>query len=148
MSKTAVRTPQAELCDIFEGWRQLEFNVNACPVRGILDRIGDKWSTLILCTLAEGPLRYGQVRRAVPDISKRMLTQTLRDLERDGLLTRVVYPTKPPAVEYGLSELGLTLLEPILHLIRWAERHSGQIHQSREQYDAAESDSLAELPQS
>ncbi|WP_241767825.1 winged helix-turn-helix transcriptional regulator, partial [Tanticharoenia sakaeratensis] len=67
-----------------------------CPVRDVLDRIGDKWSTLILMALADGPQRFSAVRRAVPDISKQMLTQTFRDLERDGLITRTVFPTKPP----------------------------------------------------
>jgi DNA-binding HxlR family transcriptional regulator len=74
-----------------------------CPVRDVLDRIGDKWSTLILVTLANGPLRFSAVQRAIPDISKRMLTQTFRDLQRDGLIARTVFPTRPPSVEYRLT---------------------------------------------
>ena len=79
-------------------------------MRDVLDRIGDKWSTLILSTLARGPQRFSAVRRAIPDISKRMLTQTFRDLERDGLITRTVFPTKPPSVEYRLTPLGESIL--------------------------------------
>jgi DNA-binding HxlR family transcriptional regulator len=77
-----------------------------CPVRDVLDRIGDKWSTLILVTLANGPHRFSAVQHAIPDISKRMLTQTFRDLERDGLIARTVFPTRPPSVEYRLTPLG------------------------------------------
>lgn len=138
MSTKTMLSTQSEVRELFEGWQQMEPGSGLCPVRGILDRLGDKWSTLLLISLAQGPLRYGQVRRAVPDISKRMLTQTLRDLERDGMITRKVYPTKPPAVEYQLSEMGITLLEPILRLVRWAERYSGEIQGSRKRYDALE----------
>jgi DNA-binding HxlR family transcriptional regulator len=76
-----------------------------CPVRDVLDRIGDKWSMLMIMTLAARPQRFSELHRAIRDISKRMLTQTLRDLERDGLITRHVFPTKPPSVEYCLSPL-------------------------------------------
>ncbi len=138
MSTTTMLSTRAEVRELFEGWQLMEPGSGLCPVRGILDRLGDKWSTLLLISLAGGPLRYGQVRRAVPDISKRMLTQTLRDLERDGMITRTVYPTKPPAVEYQLSEMGVTLLEPILQLVRWAERYSAKISDSRQRYDQAE----------
>jgi DNA-binding HxlR family transcriptional regulator len=76
-----------------------------CPVRDVLDRIGDKWSILMIVTLATRPQRFSELHRAIRDISKRMLTQTLRDLERDGLITRHVFPTKPPSVEYRLAPL-------------------------------------------
>src|SRR6478735_7201801 len=82
-----------------------------CPVRDVLDRIGDKWSTLVLVTLADGPRRFSEVQRAIPDISKRMLTLTFRDLERDGLIARTVFPPKPPSVEYRLTPLGSALLD-------------------------------------
>jgi DNA-binding HxlR family transcriptional regulator len=106
-----------------------------CPVRDVLDRIGDKWSTLILVTLANGPLRFSAVRRAIPDISKRMLTQTFRDLERDGLIARKVFPTKPPSVEYRLTPLGETVLEPLAVLVQWADRSHAAIKNARLAYD-------------
>ncbi len=79
------------------------FDATKCPVRDVLDQIGDKWTLLILLTLIPGPSRFSAIQRAVPDISKRMLTQTLRNLERNGMITRKVYATKPPSVEYALS---------------------------------------------
>lgn len=106
-----------------------------CPVRDVLDRIGDKWSTLALVTLANGPRRFSAVQRAIPDISKRMLTQTLRDLERDGLIARTVFPTKPPSVEYRMTSLGETLLKPLTVLIRWADRNHAAIKHARLAYD-------------
>jgi len=106
-----------------------------CPVRDVLDRIGDKWSTLILVTLANGPLRFSAVQRAIPDISKRMLTQTFRDLERDGLIARQVFPTKPPSVEYRLTPLGETVLEPLAVLVQWADRSHAAIKNARLAYD-------------
>jgi len=106
-----------------------------CPVRDVLDRIGDKWSTLILVTLANGPHRFSGVQRAIPDISKRMLTQTFRDLERDGLIARTVFPTRPPSVEYRLAPLGETILEPLTVLVRWADRSHTAIKNARLAYD-------------
>ena len=108
-----------------------------CPVRDVLDRIGDKWSTLILGTLAAGPHRFSAVLRAIPDISKRMLTQTFRDLERDGLIARTVFPTKPPSVEYRLTPLGETILEPLNVLVRWADRSHAAIRIARCTFDEA-----------
>lgn len=107
-----------------------------CPTRDVLDRIGDKWSTLVLVTLADGPRRFSEVRRAIPDISKRMLTQTFRDLERDGLLARTVFPTKPPSVEYRLTPLGETILEPLRALADWANRSHEAIKKARLAFDA------------
>ncbi|HBK45210.1 MAG TPA: transcriptional regulator [Xanthomonadaceae bacterium] len=109
-----------------------------CPVRDVLDHVAAKWTTLILIALGEGPLRFGQLHRALPDISKRMLTQSLRDLERDGLLTRHVFPTKPPSVEYRLSPLGVSMLAPLGALVDWAARAHPAIQQARQAYDAAE----------
>jgi DNA-binding HxlR family transcriptional regulator len=97
--------------------------------------IGDKWSTLILVTLADGPHRFSAVQRAIPDISKRMLTQTFRDLERDGLIARTVFPTKPPSVEYCLTPLGETILEPLTVLVQWADRSHAAIKNARLAYD-------------
>ena len=110
-------------------------DLSQCPVRGVLDRIGDKWSTLIITTLAEQPLRFGQLRRTIPDISQRMLTQTLRDLQRDGLISRHVFPTQPPSVEYRLTAMGQSLLEPLAALVRWAGTYYGAIRGARSEYD-------------
>ena len=109
-----------------------------CPVRDVLDHLSGKWSTLLLLALAEGPRRFGALRRAVPQISKRMLTQTLRDLERDGFLTRHAFPTKLPSVEYRLSALGASFLVPLRALLAWVEKEHGQIRRARIRYDAQE----------
>jgi DNA-binding HxlR family transcriptional regulator len=108
-----------------------------CPVRDVLDRIGDKWSILMIMTLAMRPRRFSELHRAIRDISKRMLTQTLRDLERDGLITRHVFPTTPPSVEYRLSPLGQSLLDPMANLVDWADRNYADIHAERARFDAA-----------
>ena len=107
-----------------------------CPVRDVLDYIGDKWSILVIMTLATRPHRFSALNRAIRDISKRMLTQTLRDLERDGLITRHVFPTKPPSVEYRLAPLGQSLLEPMASLVEWADRRYADIHAARAAFDA------------
>src|ERR1700691_5006124 len=88
-----------------------------CPVRDVLDCIGDKWSILMIMTLATRPRRFSELHRAIRDISKRMLTQPLRDLEHAGLITRQAFPTKPPRVKYCLSPLGRSLLDPMASLI-------------------------------
>lgn len=106
-----------------------------CPVRNVLDQLASKWSVLILTALAQRPYRFGELKREIGDISQRMLTQTLRDLERDGLITRQVYPTKPPSVDYRLSPLGRSLLEPLATLIAWAERHHADIRGARARFD-------------
>lgn len=129
------RTAADHLVAGWEAWREGGLPGEACPVRGVLDRIGDKWSVLIVLTLAGAPHRFGALRRAVPDISQRMLTQTLRDLERDGLLSRTVHPTKPPSVEYALTPLGESLLVPLLGLVRWADEHHAEILAARARMD-------------
>lgn len=108
-----------------------------CPVRGVLDRISDKWSMLLVMTLADGPRRFNQLRREVPDISQKMLTQTLRDLQRDGLVARRVYDTKPPSVEYRLTPMGTSIIVPLGHLIAWAGENHPQIDAARTAFDAA-----------
>ena len=102
-----------------------------CPVRHVLDHIAAKWTTLIILELAAGPTRFNALGRALPDVSRRMLTQSLRDLERDGLISRVVYPTKPPSVEYALTALGQSLLPPLRGLIDWAEISAPEIAAAR-----------------
>ncbi|MBR9764008.1 MAG: helix-turn-helix transcriptional regulator [Rhodobacteraceae bacterium] len=108
-----------------------------CPVRNVLDRVGDKWSLLILITLSQRPFRFAALQREVGDISKRMLTQSLRMLERDGLVARQVFPTKPPAVEYSLTALGESALTPVAALVSWAAGAHDQIRDARHLFDAA-----------
>ncbi|WNJ88014.1 helix-turn-helix domain-containing protein [Bosea sp. 685] len=125
----------ADLLGMFALWQATNVDASTCPARDVLDRIGDKWSSLILLTLAVGALRFSALNRAVPDISKRMLTQTLRDLERDGFITRHVFPTKPPSVEYRLAPLGRSVVEPLVALVGWAQTHHGAIREARQQFD-------------
>lgn len=106
-------------------------------VREVLNRVGDKWSVFIVGLLGDGPRRFSELRRAVEGISQRMLTLTLRGLERDGLVTRTVYATIPPRVEYALTPLGHTLLEPVQALARWAEEHRAEIQGARARFDRA-----------
>jgi DNA-binding HxlR family transcriptional regulator len=111
--------------------------VRACPTSKLLNRIGDKWVTLLLAALSDGPLRYGELSRAVPGASQKMLTQSLRGLERDGLLVRTVTPTVPVRVDYELTSLGRSLLPVMAAVKHWAEEHIVDIHASRERYDSA-----------
>jgi DNA-binding HxlR family transcriptional regulator len=129
---------QDDLSRRFKIWRSAQFDLSQCPVRGILDSLGDKWTTLIVIVLSQKPHRFSELRRAIPDISKRMLTQTLRDLERDGLIARQVFPNKPPSVEYRLTRLGETLLPPLTSLIAWAEKSQSGIGKARMEFDSAE----------
>jgi DNA-binding HxlR family transcriptional regulator len=110
-------------------------DLSNCPVRGVLDRVGDKWSTLIIMVLGERPYRFGELRRAIPDISQRMLTQTLRDLQRDGILSRHVFATVPPSVEYRVTPLGSSLIKPLVELMQWADTHFAEIRAAREKFD-------------
>ncbi|WP_297297629.1 helix-turn-helix domain-containing protein [uncultured Methylovirgula sp.] len=104
-------------------------------VSRVLARIGDKWSVLIVMQLAEGPLRFSEIKRRVNGISQRMLTLTLRGLERDGLAIRTIFPTVPPRVEYRLSDLGCSLCEPVKALGQWALTHMAEIDAARERFD-------------
>lgn len=106
-----------------------------CPVRDVLDRLGDAWSVLAIMQLQLHKQRFNELRRNIPGISQRMLTVTLRHLERDGLVNRHVYPTTPPQVEYELTELGYSLAIPIHALSNWAFDNQAQINQAREIYD-------------
>ncbi len=114
-----------------------------CPMRDILDRVGDKWSALVVILLGDGKLRFSDLRRAVEGISQRMLTQTLRQLERDGLVSRTVYPQVPVRVEYELTSLGRTLIEPLSALAHWAENHRQAILTARAAYDDRSGDLIA-----
>ncbi|MGH1564291.1 winged helix-turn-helix transcriptional regulator [Mumia sp. DW29H23] len=108
-----------------------------CEVRQILDRIADKWSLLVISLLEEKTMRFNELRRAIDGISQRMLTVTLRNLERDGLICRTVYAEVPPRVEYHLTALGCTLLGTIQSLVRWTEEHQEEIVQARAEFDRA-----------
>jgi DNA-binding HxlR family transcriptional regulator len=115
--------------------RQVETITAACPVRDVLDRIGDKWSVLIVRELSDGPLRFGALRRQITDISQRMLTETLRHLQRDGYVSRKVYPTVPPSVEYALTDLGKSLLVPLNQLAQWSAKNHDAVRTARQQFD-------------
>ena len=109
-------------------------------ISGLLQRIGDKWSVLVVETLGSGPMRFNELRRAIPTVSQRMLTLTLRNLERDGLVDRTVTPSIPPRVDYELTELGRSLQKPICGLVRWSMDHVGEINEARERYDGDQSE--------
>ena len=107
-------------------------------VSEVLQRIGDKWTVLVVGELGGGAKRFNEIRRSLGSISQRMLTLTLRGLERDGLVTRTVFPTVPPRVDYELTKLGRSLLEPVNGLGLWARQNQPAIQQARERFDAAE----------
>lgn len=109
-----------------------------CTTRRILDRIGDRWTVLIVGVLGEGDARFSELRRRIEGVSKKMLTQTLRGLERDGIVRRTVYPDVPVRVEYALTEAGRTLLEPLRALQEWSIEHLSDVSASQEAYDRAE----------
>jgi DNA-binding HxlR family transcriptional regulator len=104
-------------------------------VRSVLQRVGDKWSVLIVATLADGPRRFSELRREIDSISQRMLTLTLRSLERDGLVSRKVTPTIPPRVDYELTALGHSLQKPVLALAQWAVAHLPEISEAQAAFD-------------
>ncbi|MBZ5487704.1 helix-turn-helix transcriptional regulator [Halomonas aquamarina] len=109
-----------------------------CPIRDVLDRIGDQWSLLILEALAPGTRRFNALMRDIGDISKQMLSRTLKQLEQDGFITRTLYPEVPPRVEYTLTPLGRSFLEPMQQLVTWADTHHRTIVAARLRYQAAQ----------
>ena len=113
---------------------------DACTVRQVLDRVGGKWSIGILVSATRGPVRFTELERASEGISRRMLTLTLRNLERDGLLRRTVYPTVPPRVEYEATPMARELYDALTTLTTWAERHRAEIAAARVEYDRRTSD--------
>jgi DNA-binding HxlR family transcriptional regulator len=132
---------QAETGGGFSKWRASRDAADAekCPVRDVLDRIGDAWSVLVILLLEEhGPRRFNALKRAIGDISQRMLAVTLRHLERDGLISRRVFPTNPPQVEYALTDLGRSLHDLLGGLTVWAAHNHGPIKAARRQYDSAQ----------
>ena len=110
-------------------------NNDECPVRNVVAQIGDKWSVLILFALVDGADRFNSLKSRVVSISQRMLTQTLRDLERDGYVNRTVYPEVPVKVEYELTDMGRGIVTPLYQLVSWAETHHEEIKRSRKTYD-------------
>ena len=112
----------------------------AIEVRQLLNRVGDKWSILVIAMLDQGTRRFTELRREIEGISQRMLALTLRQLERDGLVQRTVYPVVPPKVEYQLTDLGSTLLESVRGLVSWAMEHRGQVAAARVAYDARQNE--------
>lgn len=117
----------------------IKVSQEACPAtRDVLNRVGDKWSMLVIRLLSQGPQRFSELKRAIEGVSQRMLTLTLRNLERDGLITRTVTPTIPPRVDYALTPLGKTLMKPVKALAEWAHANAHTIYGAREKYDARE----------
>lgn len=108
----------------------------ACPIRDVLDRVGDKWSSLIMLSLKPGAKRFGALRREIEDISQRMLTETLRNLQRDGFIARKVIPVTPPQVEYSLTALGQSLQAKLGVLAEWSSQNHDAIRAARKIYDS------------
>ncbi|MET8632315.1 winged helix-turn-helix transcriptional regulator [Streptomyces sp. NPDC004096] len=107
-------------------------------IRSVLERIGDKWSVVVVCQLGESTYRFNELRRLARPITQRMLSVTLRGLERDGLVSRTVHPTVPPQVDYALTERGRSLLGVVRDLAGWADAHAQEIDESRAEYDGRE----------
>lgn len=118
--------------------RRVFYNDETCPIRNVVAQIGDKWSMLILFSLVDGPDRFNSIKGRIIGISQRMLTQTLRGLEREGYVDRTVYPEVPVKVEYALTEMGQDLVKPLYELVCWAEKNQSQIENSRTVYDERE----------
>ncbi|MEO1748830.1 MAG: helix-turn-helix domain-containing protein [Pseudomonadota bacterium] len=111
------------------------YDPEICPVRHVMDQIGDKWSILVLTGLKLNSMRFSELKRAIPDVSQRMLTKTLRSLERDGLVDRKVTPTTPPRVDYSLTELGQSLVKVLEPVAAWALEQRGEVAKSRAIFD-------------
>jgi DNA-binding HxlR family transcriptional regulator len=120
-----------------EAAREYDAFLATCPARQLLDRISDKWATLIVTALADGPQRYSDLSRRIAGVSQKMLTQTLRSLERDGLLTRTVTPSVPVRVDYELTPLGRSLMPLITAIKTWADTHMPEVAAARTEYDRA-----------
>lgn len=140
LARTEHITPQIRnaLAEIIADVTTGELVAGNCPVRDVIDRVSGKWASLLLVALGVRPHRFGELKRAVPDISQRMLTQTLRELQRDGLVSRHVFATVPPSVEYRLTALGESLVPPFMVLAAWAYANHDAIRAARMAYDARE----------
>lgn len=113
-----------------------------CPSRMVFARIGDKWATLVIQVLSDGPLRFSELRGRVQVVTPKVLTQTLRALERDGLVSRTIFAQVPPRVDYELTPLGRTLLEPLTVLRQWAENNVSTMLRARDEYDEVQDERL------
>ncbi|MDX3773688.1 helix-turn-helix domain-containing protein [Chromatiaceae bacterium AAb-1] len=109
-----------------------------CPIRDILDKLGDRWTVLVLTELEQGTLRFSELRKLIIDISPRMLAQTLRQLEQDGLVSRKVYPTIPPKVEYTMTTLGVSFYDNVKRMVIWAEENQAAVKAARQAYTPQE----------
>ena len=137
MEEGTLKSPGSS--EVTDPWDAHQWDAReGCEVRQILDRIADKWSLLAIALLQGRTLRFNELRREIDGISQRMLTVTLRQLERDGLVTRTVYPVVPPRVEYALTPLGRTLHSTIQALVTWTETHQDEVVAARAAYDARE----------
>ncbi|WP_299284904.1 helix-turn-helix domain-containing protein [uncultured Tateyamaria sp.] len=128
-------TAEAWPDDYLDGLYKGEYDPEICPVRHVLKGIADKWTILILAALKADRQRFSQIKRLVPDVSQRMLTQTLRKIERDGYVTREVTPTIPPRVDYELTDLGRSLVAQLAPLAQWADEHREAVGKARLEYD-------------
>ncbi|MFF8996474.1 winged helix-turn-helix transcriptional regulator [Streptomyces achromogenes] len=134
MEEGTLKSPRH--CSGTEDYNILQWDVReGCEVRQILDRVADKWSLLVIALLENRSLRFNQLRHSIEGISQRMLTVTLRQLERDGLVRRTVHPVVPPRVDYELTPLGVTLHDTIQALVTWTEEHQEEIAIARAEYD-------------
>jgi DNA-binding HxlR family transcriptional regulator len=131
--------------DLSELLKDPEYHDRTCKAREILDRVGDKWSLAVIHRLGRTTLRFTELKRDIPGISQRMLTATVRTLERDGLVRRTVYPVVPPRVDYALTPLGETLLATVCTLMAWADQHSDEIDAAREAYDERRSTEVSSV---
>jgi len=130
-------------CRLTAGYDVLQWDVReGCEVRQILDRIADKWSLLVIALLDRRTMRFAELQHSITGISKKMLSTTVRHLERDGIVSRTVYPTVPVKVEYRLTDLGNSLHETVQALVHWTEAHQSEISGARERYEADQRDSL------
>lgn len=118
-----------------DGKLSVGFDGDCFVTRALLTQLGDKWTTLTMVRLGERPHHFGELRRALRGISQRVLTATVRNLERNGLVERTVFPTKPPQVQYALTDLGQTLLQPIAALASWAQAHHADVQRARAEFE-------------
>ncbi len=132
--ESAVPSPDESPWNARPGTRDAE----RCPVRDVLDRIGDRWSMLVILQLHAAPARFNALKRTLGDISQRMLAVTLRHLERDGLISREVFPTNPPQVEYALTDLGRALFAKVGALAEWAGENHAAINRARKRFDTSQ----------
>ena len=114
--------------------QQTTQQVANCPIRDVLSHLGDRWTVLVLHALQDGEIRFGVLRTQIPDISPRMLSQTLRRLEQDGLIARTAYATIPPRVDYRLTELGVSFMQVIQVMLDWAKQNQSAVHEARQAY--------------